>query len=224
MIVLGLNEIQQMILSTTVIDLFDRQHDHSAFDVWRFWEHSLGCAFVAKRIARIFRYRVSGEIFVAGLLHDIGKIVLTQYFPDEFSRVLSQTADHGLPPSEAETEALGTTHGGLGHLLADHWNLPLSISEAVYYHHDPARSTENPLMTAIIHLADFLAIHNGLDTGMPWQVEPVIDPRAWDILKQRKLDLNETDLDRFSSELKQCQDQIDEFLQRPGEPARYANG
>lgn len=224
LIVLGFNEIQQIVVGATVIDLFACQRDDGAFDVWRFWEHSLGCAFLAKRIAKIFHYRVTGEIFVAGLLHDIGKIVLTQYFPDKFSQVLSQIVDHGVSPSEAETATLGTTHGGLGHLLADHWNLPLSISEAIYHHHRPAKGTHNPMMTAIIHLADFLSIRNGLDTGIPWHVEPPIDPWAWDILKQKKLDLNETDLERFSSELEHCQDQINEFLQRPKEPAPVADG
>lgn len=214
LIILGFDEIQQIVVSASVIDLFRSQKNQTIFDVWRFWKHSLGCAFGAKRISKIFHYRVSGEIFVAGLLHDIGKIVMTQYFPDKFLRVVSQIVDHGVPPSEAETGTIGTTHAGLGHLLADHWNLPLSISEAIFHHHDPAKSTHNPLMTAIIHLTDFLSIHNGLDAGIPWHVEPAIDPWAWDILKQKKLDLNETDLDQFSLELKLCQEQINEFLQR----------
>jgi putative nucleotidyltransferase with HDIG domain len=215
LMILGFGEIQQVVLGTTVIDLFHSQKSQDLFDVWRFWEHSLGCAFMAKNIARILHYRISGETFVAGLLHDVGKIVLTQYFPEKFSRVVSQVMDHGVPSSEAETTAIGTTHGGLGHLLADHWNLPPSISEAIYRHHEPAKSLHNPLMTAIIHLADVLLVQNGRHTGVPWVVDPTIDRRAWEILKKKKIDLNETDLDRFSMELKQCQEQIDEFLQRP---------
>lgn len=217
LIILGFDEIQQIVLSATVMDLFQFHKPDDSFDVWRFWEHSLGCAFMAKGIARILHYRISGEIFVAGLLHDIGRIVLNQYFPHKFSELVTHIVDRGVSQSEAEVGTLGMTHGALGHLLADHWNLPLSISEAIHHHHDPAQSTHNPVMTAIIHVADFLCIEKGLHSGIPWPAAPVLDTRAWDILKQKKLDLNETDLDQFSLELERCQEQINEFLQRPAE-------
>lgn len=224
LIILGFDEIQQIVLGATVIDLFDAAGKMGPFDVWRFWEHSLACAFAAKGVAKILRYRTSGEVFVAGLLHDVGKIVLSQYFPEAFRRLLSEVMDNGVSPPQAEKEVLGMPHATLGHLLADHWNLPYSISEAIYHHHDPTRSTENPLMTAIIHLADFLAVQNGFPCGRPWFCEPTIEPGAWRTLKMKKLDLNETDLERFSLELKNSQEQIHEFLQKPARERPQIHG
>lgn len=212
LIILGLDEIRQIVLSTTVIRLFGPQKSHGGFDLLKFWEHSLGCAFAAKSIARSFHYRVTGEIFVAGLLHDIGKIIMSQYFPQEFGQIEPLVVKRGLSPWAAEKEAIGMTHGELGHLVADHWNLPYPIAEAIHHHHAPAQSTQTSLTTALIHLADVLSIQNGLDTGIPWKTEPTIDRDAWRALKERKLDLNETDLDRFSYELEKCQEQIHEFL------------
>jgi putative nucleotidyltransferase with HDIG domain len=213
LIILGFDEIRQIILGTTMINLFASQENHTGFDIWKFWEHSLSCAFAAKNIARAFHYRVTGEIFVAGLLHDIGKIILEQYFPDEFDRIQSQVLEYGLSPLAAEKERIGMDHGELGHLLADHWNMPYPIVETIRYHHDPAESKQDSLTAALIHLADFVAIQNGFDTGPPWNMDPTIDPKTWDLLKKRKLDLNETDLDRFAYELVQCQGQIHEFLE-----------
>ncbi|MBW2123735.1 MAG: HDOD domain-containing protein, partial [Deltaproteobacteria bacterium] len=156
--------------------------------------------------------------------HAIGKVVLARYLPGEFSQVVGRVVDHRFTSAEAEEACIGITHAELGYLLADHWNLPLSISQAIRDHHDPARSTETPLISAVVHLADLVAIRNGLDTGDPWWDDPVLDRRAWNTLKGRKLDLDETDIEGFSSELKRCRHQIDEFLERPEGSSPHTRG
>jgi len=155
-VVLGFDTLKDLGLSVTIIGRFKNRSSNASFDMSRFWEHSISCGVVGKMLARRINYRIAGEAFVAGLLHDIGKLILNQYFPKEFDAIMDRVRNKGESFRQAELEVLGLGHARIGSWLVEKWNLPPHLVEAIALHHTPAESTENPQLTAIIHFADFL--------------------------------------------------------------------
>ena len=118
-VILGFNTVKDMGLSLSVFDVFKNTESTDSFDISRFWEHSVACGVAARMLARSYRSRYAGEAFVAGLLHDIGKVILNQYFHTEFLEIMNLTAHHALTLEEAEDKVIGTRHTQVGAWLAE---------------------------------------------------------------------------------------------------------
>ena len=88
-VILGFNTIKSIVLSSTIFDVFRRTVKPGDFDRTQFWKHSIGCGAAAKAIGRRLNYPMLEELFIAGLLHDVGKIVMDQYMPDKFAEVVN---------------------------------------------------------------------------------------------------------------------------------------
>jgi len=113
-VVLGFDTVKDLGLSISVLEGFADGDSDDLFDWERFWEHSIACGVSAKILAKHLRYRTVGEAFVGGVLHDIGKLILSQYLKEAFSEVLHLARKEELFISEAETQALGVTHAEVG--------------------------------------------------------------------------------------------------------------
>ncbi len=155
-VVLGFDTIKDLGLSVSIIDRFKRHNNESLFDMGRFWEHSIACGVLAKLLARQMRIRLTGEIFVAGLMHDIGKLILNQYFPKELVEINERIEKEGERFHQAEQAVLGTNHAVIGSWLVEKWNLPAQLVEMIKYHHDPENAPEHAQFAATIQFADFL--------------------------------------------------------------------
>ncbi len=155
-VVLGFNTVKDMGLSISVLDAFKGRDESEYFDVSDFWEHSIACGVAARFIARILHYRVVGEAFVAGLLHDVGKIVVNQYLHTEFIEIMKKVHEENVPLLTAEKNILGTTHAQVGGWLAEKWNLPTPISQAIKLHHNPLEANKNREIVLVTYFADFL--------------------------------------------------------------------
>ena len=155
-VVLGFDTIKDLGLSVSIIGRFKKRSSDSSFDMSRFWEHSIACGVTAKMLARRLNYRISGEAFVAGLLHDIGKLILNQYFPKEFSAIMERIRTKDESFRQAEIYVLGLDHPVIGKWLVERWNLPAQLVEVIEYHHSPEEAPVNPQLAAIIQFADFL--------------------------------------------------------------------
>ena len=188
-VVLGFETIKNLGLSVTVIDRFARSgKDDELLDYTRFWEHSVGVAVASRMIARMHGFRaIEGEAFVAGLLHDIGKVILSQYQTKAYSRCLTMVEQESISLIEAEERVFEVNHAEIGWWLAKRWNLPETLYEAIRLHHSPLVAKAHPQMTAIVHFANILTRAAKVGSGG----DPKIPPFYRGVMRVLPLQLNE---------------------------------
>ncbi len=154
-IILGFDHIKNIVIALSMLNIFKNKSDKN-FRKREYWLHSFICASGAKRIAEDLGYSNSGEVFTAGLLHDLGIPVIHKYAGSDFSKILKLADTPGYTYHTAEKEVLGITHEDVCLYLSQKWNLPKTLSEAIYYHHTPSKAKESKVLASIIHLADFM--------------------------------------------------------------------
>ena len=176
-VVLGFETIKNLCLGVSVLEKFAWEGEDGLFDRQKFWEHAVGCGVAGRILAKKVKYRLAGEVFVAGILHDIGKLILSQYFGDEFAAALVLAQEENLYISEAEERVLGVTHAEVGGWLAERWNLPRQLVEVIAFHHDPTAARKKAELTALIHMANALCRNEGIGNSGDEQ-GPSLDLRA----------------------------------------------
>ncbi|MEJ5252966.1 MAG: HDOD domain-containing protein [Chthonomonadetes bacterium] len=155
---LGLETVKALVLSVHIFAKWDSNRV-KGFDIERLWHHSMAVSAMAKRLAETeqLSVREADEAFTAGLLHDVGKLILAGGLPDAYQQVLNESKKQNIPLWLAEEQAFGASHAEVGAYLLGLWGLPTSIVEAVAWHHRPANCparTFCPLTT--VHIADAL--------------------------------------------------------------------
>lgn len=153
-LVLGFDQIKQIVIALSLMDRF--QNENAKF--WNrksFWIHSFITAFLAKNIAAEFGYPKTGEAFTSGLLHDLGISVIQKYFNQEFIEINELVNSDFISYREAEEKVMNISHMEISKILCDKWNLPESLSESIFYHHNPGEAANNKKLACIVHLADY---------------------------------------------------------------------
>jgi len=173
-----------------------------ASDPGAFWRHSLGCAVVTRELAERIGFDDPDKAYLAGLLHDLGVLVNSLAYPDEYARVLRAAKEKGSPLVEEEQADLGFTHCESGYILANMWKLPPAATEVIALHHSPEKFTADKPLVALVHLADILCRLRELGYGYEeWcSVDLAADP-AWDRLASICPRLTKMDLARFTMDL-----------------------
>ncbi len=159
---LGVYTVRSLVLSAHVYGSFPAAHIQN-FPVETLWGHLMKCG----EIARIIMYSEEAEAsdvedaFTAGILHDIGKLMLAESLPQEFQKALALAAEHRVPLHEVEMRVFGATHAGLAAYLLGLWGLPAPVVEAVAFHHNPEKSSNQEFspLTAV-HVANALERKN----------------------------------------------------------------
>jgi HD-like signal output (HDOD) protein len=178
--ILGTQQINDLILATTVLSLF-KGIPEELIDLESFWNHSIACGISARIIATFRREPNLERFFVAGILHDIGRLILYTKMPELSTELLEKYREGEGLLYMVEQEIIGFDHGDIGGLLAEKWKLPLSTKEMVQFHHRPYVSTHFPTETAIIHLADILA--HAMELGSSGErFVPPLDKKAWECI------------------------------------------
>ncbi len=134
-VVLGYDAIRSIILSLAMGGVLQGIRT-SVLDVRAFWRYSVYCGTTARYLAKKLGYRVTGEAFVAGLLHDFGIVIIAQYLPKEFGQIRQLQGRESIPLYEAEQRILGATHCDIGAWLAGKWHLPEQLVDVLMHHHD----------------------------------------------------------------------------------------
>lgn len=165
-IYLGIDTVRNLAISVSVHEAFRTFRNHTGLSLARFWHHSLLTAVLAKTLAEMSGYPHPAEAYLAGLLHDLGKILLSRAFPDAYSHLLNQGSVQPAEFAALEKNRLGLSHAEAGSLLVSRWNLQAPIAEAIELHHQEERLTArmSPLAT-LLFLANSLSLLPPADIG-----------------------------------------------------------
>ena len=190
-VILGFNNIKNLALSASIFENLGGEEE-GEFDQTKFWGHSIGCGVTTKALARKFGYDPKSleESFTAGLLHDIGKVLLDKFAHDEFSQAVRRAAEKDMLIVEAEREVLGADHTDMGHWLAVKWGLPTALKEVISYHHTPESAKEAVELTGLVHFADILVRRKKIGSGGDNQV-PTLNANVFSKLKLTQDDVVE---------------------------------
>jgi putative nucleotidyltransferase with HDIG domain len=155
-VLLGYNAVRNAIVSLSVISSFPKRINLENFDISQFWKHSLAVAVTSKSIALLSKKESADNCFVGGLLHDTGKVILAQYFPELFETVWSTLRNEDLTFYEAEQRRLPIDHAKIGAHLAAKWQLPTGLVDAIRWHHDFQPESKSSNFVRNIYLANFI--------------------------------------------------------------------
>jgi putative nucleotidyltransferase with HDIG domain len=174
-VLLGFSAIKSLAISSHTSRLLSGALPGYGLQAGELWRHSISVAFTARRLAVEVQLAPVEEAFVAGLLHDIGKSILSAHLEHAFDEVTRVAQERRLPFHEVERELLGFDHAELGAHVAAAWSFPAELEEAIRHHHSPAEATLKPRLAHCIHLADaacmMLGVGLGTD-GMMYGIDP----------------------------------------------------
>ena len=162
-VLLGYNAVRNAIVSLSVINAFPKRLTLMDFDISQFWKHSLAVAVTSKNIAQLSKKESPDNCFVGGLLHDTGKVILAQYFPDLFESVWSTLQNEHLTFYEAEQRELPIDHTKIGAHLAAKWQLPRGLVDAIRWHHDFQPESKSANFVQNIYLANIIVNSYDID-------------------------------------------------------------
>ena len=198
MILLGVNVVKSLALSSSFFEIMEK-------DSIGLWEHSLGVGVAANMIARKLGLPECEEIATAGLLHDIGKVVVSLKCKEAEAQIRSIVSEKQIYMRQAEQEVIDTDHAEVGAWLAKCWFLPDKLSEPIAFHHDVDLAVNHKVKTAVVHIADVLIKASGFgDSGDSFV--PQIQHTAWDVLK-----LSEHLLSEFVEEVEEMLVEVKNF-------------
>ena len=155
-IILGFNTIRNAIVSLSIIKAFSGGKTREGFDIKDFWRHSIAVAVTSRYLSEQSKLDSPDDCFVAGLLHDIGKVILAQHFSELFDRVWESVKMDGKSFYEAEQELLPVNHAQIGGYLTKTWQFPDALIDSIAYHHAIRKSVSGLNQLLIVHTADHL--------------------------------------------------------------------
>ncbi len=177
--IIGTKEITNLSLGISVINIF-KGIPRNLIDMRAFMRHGFACGIISRILAAQKDIPQTEQLFVSGLLHDIGRAVVYKYFPDHAYALLNHSSKTKKLLYKQERGCLGCRHTDLGKYLLIKWNLPINLANNIFCHHNPSNAN-NTIHASIVHLADILANALGLGSSGERFVPP-LDYKAWDNL------------------------------------------
>lgn len=186
-VLLGFNALRNAIVSVSVINSLPKSLLFQDFEMEEFWKHSLAVAVTSKCIAQKAGTESPDNCFVGGLLHDVGKVILAQYFQDLFVKVWTHMQSECVSFYQAELNELSVDHARIGAYLAERWALPQGLIDGLRWHHEFQPDTPNANFVMIIYLANILV--NAYDEDPDCAIDmTALHPEAVKFLMQQMKD------------------------------------
>jgi HD-like signal output (HDOD) protein len=175
--IIGTKQLSSLALGTCALDVF-KDIPRDLIDMRSFWEHSIACGIIARIISSYKENTVTERFFLAGLLHDIGRLTIFKYLPVQAKEALLRAKQTNSLLYETEHEVMGFNHTLIGSILLKKWKLPITLEDSCRYHHE-IPDGQTPLEPSIVHLSDIVT--NALGIGSSGeQFVPPLDTKAWD--------------------------------------------
>lgn len=169
-VLLGFDIVREIGLGVSVLNFFKRDGGSSStLDLAKFWEHSAVVGIAAKLIAKKYFPQFEKEAFIAGLLHDLGKVILLQYLPEDFNAIVQEARQGDRYLYEIETDFFSVHHGIIGSWLGVKWKLPESVTDCMQFHHQPMRASQHKELLACVVLGNIIAQAQGMGHSGNWK-------------------------------------------------------
>jgi len=176
----GLRELQHMVWASSAVETFTHMSPTDA-NMAGYWRHSIFCAVTARILARECNILHPERMYVCGLLHDLGRLLIFNKLPEAANKIIDQERAHpDRDVSQIEAEILGYDHAQVGLALCQSWGLPDSIATAIGFHHAPDQATAYRLESAILHVANVMA--HALEMGDEEKFQERTNEKAWVLL------------------------------------------
>ncbi len=175
---LGTDQVQNLVLTTSVAQTFDGLVT-KVMDMRRFWQQSVKCAIMARLLAYASEGCDGERLFVAGLLHDIGHLIMYKSIPALSLEAINVSLENEEPVYKTERYLTGFDYAEVGGDVMQKWDLPQSLWETTKYHIEPSKAEKYPLETSLLHIASILCrteAHDDFDQG-----SLKVDPFAWNV-------------------------------------------
>ena len=209
LVILGSRQLMEIVLSGQIVDRFrqgQRGYRLARGDLWR---HAMATALLAQRLGERLGFAETPALFTAGLMHDVGKLILSEYVAQDFQRIEALVAE-GVSFAQAERQVLGVDHALLGAAVARQWNFPEEIAAAIAFHHEPERSQKHRQLCHLVSLANLMCVTLGVGAGAEGLASTFSAQMLAEVgLKPRQLDL-------LLLELKDILDQAADLLALAG--------
>ncbi len=175
-VTLGFEEVRSLVIGLSLTGSFSNDLGFQEFKANDLWLHAIGVATAARLIAKYTGDLDQDELFTAGMLHDLGRLLFCLYFPDELNEILTMAEREDLPMPVAE-EKFGLSHTEIGTYLAIKWKLSDFLISMIRYHHQPRSAGEHAKAAAALQLADSLAIRLKIGWAGLGLLQPVAIPK-----------------------------------------------
>ncbi|MFZ0687666.1 MAG: HDOD domain-containing protein [Terriglobales bacterium] len=205
--ILGLERVRSLLFGLCVNRVVPK--DKWVIGAEAYWRHSLGCALVTQKLARKIEYPEPDKAYLAGLLHDLGFLVNSVLYTEQFRGCLRRAAGEGVPLHDIEAQVLGFSHCDAGQFLCEHWGLSSELANAAGCHHDANLLCGAGPLACLVHLSDLLCRVNYLGYGYDETIGVDLGyDAAWQILAAHYPELGHVDLVRLTLDIEGSMDQI----------------
>jgi len=204
LIYLGHNEVKDIVFALSVMKMFSKDKNIRGLRPVDLWAHSIGVGVITRNIGLAIGEKNVENYFLAGVFHDIGKIIFLEFAVKEYQNVIDIVTEKKCPIKDAEKEVFGIDHADAGQILADKWRIPQNIQDIILNHHTGQKTKGTNTLLASVHLGNILAHILGFGfSGDNLIAQP--NPVIWDTLKLRRgeiLSLKDKFIDDYSHAIK----------------------
>lgn len=209
---IGLKEVASLCLSWGIATALKPKHGIKTMDLKAFWEHSIATGIIAKIFCKEFHIRIQSSLYLAGLIHDIGKIILDRFSHNIYTEAIQLTHIKNISLREAEKEVIGEFHDKVGGYLLKRWKLPDMLVEVATHHHSIVNASQKNIdLVAIISLSNQIARLKGFGCYGNMQGVILTETDAFELIKNKNPELKDADIARFIMDLDNADSDIAEL-------------